>query len=207
MATRGQRLLAAGATITIAEPILMALHQGGLGAVCGLGLGIAVAASIDEIEKLAGREIPSLPVPKIPTQDPNTPSIWYRVINGKSTRGDERRENAQVANGEAVFPKYRDDETLRLGTAIDREALATLTAAYQADPMSRLPHVPGQRFEPHIDGLFGKSMILAAVPGSGKSMLIGLITEQIGECDAPAIVLEKSRPLTHSVRFAPCYLR
>lgn len=102
----------------------------------------------------------------------------------------ESEEIPQGVESAPIFPRYKDDETLRLGQAIDKQALKVLTRAFQTDPRARLPRVAGQRFEPHINALFGKGAIFAAVQGSGKSMLNGLIIEQAGECDAPAIVLD-----------------
>lgn len=89
----------------------------------------------------------------------------------------------------AVFPRYRADETLRIGKAIDKDALASMISACLKDQRCRLD-VPGQRFEPHVDALFGKGMILAAVQGSGKSMLNALVVEQAGACDVPVILLD-----------------
>lgn len=86
-----------------------------------------------------------------------------------------------------VFPAYRTDETLRIGQTIDKKALSKLAEAAQ---MHMRVEVEGRRFEPHVNALLGKGMILAAVQGSGKSMLSGLVIEQCGECDAPAIVLD-----------------
>jgi hypothetical protein len=103
---------------------------------------------------------------------------------------DQRTDEHVPTQAEPVFPRYRDDETLRIGQAIDKKALAFLTAAYQQDPHRPLPHVTGKRFEPHINAFFGKGAVFAAVQGSGKSMLNGRIIEQAGECDAPVIVLD-----------------
>ncbi len=117
--------------------------------------------------------------------------VWGKHLHGDppATRSADEETDEGIESLPPVFPAYRQDETLRLGQAIDREALTKLTEAFQRDPRSRIT-VTGQRFEPHINALFGKSMILAAVQGSGKSMLNGLVIEQSGECDAPVIVLD-----------------
>ncbi len=112
-----------------------------------------------------------------------------------STNEEQAREQGSAPEddllGEPVFPHYREDETLRIGRAIDKAALAILIAAYERDKKS-YPNVrvPGRRFEPHIDSLFGLGVIISAVQGSGKSMLCGLVIEQAGACDSPAIVLD-----------------
>lgn len=114
--------------------------------------------------------------------------------NPNEQHSDQRTDTpAPVIEG-PIFPEYRADETLRLGQAIDRKALTTLTKAAQ---LNKRVEVAGRRFEPHINALLGKGMILAAVQGSGKSMLSGLVIEQAGECDAPAIVLD------HKGEYAP----
>lgn len=75
----------------------------------------------------------------------------------------------------ALFDNYPEDETLRLG-----RVLAT-----------------GERFEPHIDGLFGKGLIASAVQGSGKSTLNRVIIEQAGKCGVPVVVFD------HKGEYAP----
>jgi hypothetical protein len=95
---------------------------------------------------------------------------------------------AQPALGEAVteeigtvnplvpiFPRYTEDETLQLGQVL----------------------VTGQRFDPHINALFGKGLIASAVQGSGKSQLIGRIIEQAAKCGVPVVVFD------HKGEYAP----
>jgi hypothetical protein len=64
--------------------------------------------------------------------------------------------------------EHPENETLRLGVDIKKK----------------------RRFDPWINDLFGKGMIVAAVQGSGKSMLCGLIIEQAAKCGAPAFVFD-----------------
>lgn len=92
-----------------------------------------------------------------------------------------------------VFPLYKDDEVLRLGKAIDREAVKALSEAYIQSLQSGkrvTVEVSGQRFDPHFNGLFGKGIIAAANQGFGKSVLNGVIIEQAGRCRVPVIVLD-----------------
>lgn len=92
-----------------------------------------------------------------------------------------------------VFPLYREDETLKLGKAIDRMAVQMLSEAYIKSLQSGkrvTVDVPGQRFDPHFNGLFGKGIITAANQGFGKSVLNGIIIEQAGRCRVPVIVLD-----------------
>lgn len=92
-----------------------------------------------------------------------------------------------------VFPLYAQDETLHLGKAIDRAAVATLSEAYITSLQTGKKvtvQVPGQRFDPHFNGLFGKGIIAAANQGFGKSILNGVIIEQAGACGVPVVVLD-----------------
>lgn len=80
----------------------------------------------------------------------------------------EEETQEVVASVAAIFPSYPDDETLRLGRVLGNNA----------------------RFDPHIDGLFGKGLIASAVQGSGKSTLNRLIIEQAGKCGVPVVVFD-----------------
>ncbi|GCE49269.1 uncharacterized protein DUF87 [Thermosporothrix hazakensis] len=104
---------------------------------------------------------------------------------------EEDAERSEEASLTPVFPPYPDDETLRLGQAIDRETLRELVNTYaQNRKQYATTEVVGRRFDPHIDALFGAGMTVAAVQGSGKSILCGLVIEQAGKCGSPAIVLD-----------------
>ena len=97
MATREQKLMAAGAAITIAEPALALAHTGGVGAIVGLALGAFVYHAIDDIEHMTGRELP-LPARTVKepkeAKDPGQRSLAYRMFNGKSVR--EERDLARI---------------------------------------------------------------------------------------------------------------
>lgn len=70
--------------------------------------------------------------------------------------------------GDISLSGHPENETLRLGVDVKKD----------------------RRFDPWINDLFGKGMIVAAVQGSGKSMLCGLIIEQAAKCGVPAIVFD-----------------
>jgi hypothetical protein len=176
------------------------------------GLGAAIALAINS-PKIYAEMRGSLPEPVIEFLDGMAErkraraaagewSKWDRLIgrhmHDQAEPDTDEEQNSEQENasegdllGEPVFPRYRDDETLSIGQAIDKAALAILVAAYERDKKS-YPNVrvPGRRFEPHIDSLFGLGVIISAVQGSGKSMLCGLIIEQAAACDSPAIVLD-----------------
>jgi hypothetical protein len=197
-ASTTQRVLLTGGTFA---GTWAALGHGGLGGVIAAAVAFGVLENADAImDKLGGKFSPR------GSHDDDYPTeeeiAAYRRLKAELPTGEETVEaedwdtNSSNSAGEPIFPKYQDNETLRIGQAIDREALAALTSAYQRDPKRR-GKVAGYRFEPHINALFGKGAVFAAVQGSGKSMLNGLIIEQSGECDAPVIVLD------HKGEYAP----
>src|SRR5215472_15865839 len=102
MATRGQKLLLAGTTILVSEPLLAVAHQGPVGAIVGLGLGAFAYLAVEDLERVTGRELPPLSAPKRETREAGQRSLAYRIFNAKSTRGDETSENAQAPSEEAV---------------------------------------------------------------------------------------------------------
>lgn len=67
-----------------------------------------------------------------------------------------------------IFPDVPNDEKLCLGQV----------------------YATGQRFDPHINSLFGQGLIASAVQGSGKSTLCGLLIEQAGKCGVPTIIFD-----------------
>jgi hypothetical protein len=97
MVSKGQKLATAGAAFLIAEPALAFAHTGGIGTIVALTVGAAAYAYADDIVKMVGRDTTSLPVST--AKDPGSPSLGYRLLNGKSTRGkrwDEHTEDNQI---------------------------------------------------------------------------------------------------------------
>src|SRR6266496_781406 len=83
---------------------------------------------------------------------------------------EEEDEHPQSAAAplQRLFPLYKENETLRLG-----RVAAT-----------------GQRFDPHFNQLLGNGLIIAAVQGSGKSIINGLLIERSGPADLPVVALD-----------------
>jgi hypothetical protein len=94
MATQGQKLAAAGTAILVSESALALAHTGSLGVIVGLVLGVAAYASLDDVEQQVGMEDPSLPAPK--AKEPGQRSLAYRLLNGKSTRGEQLQEEVET---------------------------------------------------------------------------------------------------------------
>lgn len=98
MDARAKQLLAAGTTLVVAEPALALAHQGGLGAVFGLGLGIAAYYAASSNERETGKKTPS-PVSLAASSD-----ILQRLFRGKSVR--EQREAGPQQVIEPLQPRY-----------------------------------------------------------------------------------------------------
>lgn len=87
MASKRQ-LLASSATLLIAEPALAIAHQGGVGAIVGLGLGVAAYIATQDKSQVetAGERISLPAVPQEKKHDIS--SIVHRMFNGKSMRSE-----------------------------------------------------------------------------------------------------------------------
>lgn len=209
--SKKQKLVTAGAITLLADPLLSAIHTPtGIAAAIAFAAGVAVFVYFDEAKGVF-RFLPNTP-PEVKKQINGNPSLLYRLFHGKSVR-EERRQTEivdadeevdtepltsqagliQEQKEEGIFPHYPANETLHLGKAIDRMALAVLSKAYIQSLQSGkrvTVTVPGQRFDPHFNGLFGKGIIAAANQGFGKSILNGVIIEQAGACGVPVVVLD-----------------
>ncbi len=208
MATQGQKLLAAGPTLVIAETALAMAHFGGIGAIVGLAIGAAAYVAVDEVERMSGKNFYSslddsqgseLSGDQQPQKaDPITEkrhSLAYRLFNGKSTREPLTMNENDVdtepldeqENEQAVFPPYPQNERLSLGYLAKVGKLA--------------------RFDPHMDMLLGKGLIVAGVPGMGKSNIAALVLESAARCDMPAVMFDLKREFHTIVDVAPNAIR
>ncbi len=202
MATKGQKLLAAGTAALIAEPALALAHTGGVGAIVGLAVGAIAYVVVEDVERATGREL-SLPTSKSSEwgqqgQDdaqPHKHSLAYRLFHGKSTRetimpddqGEAEATNEYADRNAESGASSRQDELLRLGSLanIGNEA----------------------RFDPHMDDLLGNGLIVAGVQGMGKSNIAALVLESASRCDMPAIMFDLKREYHTIVDVAPNAIR
>jgi hypothetical protein len=94
---QGQKLVAAGAAMMIAEPALALAHTGGTGVIVGLAVGAIAYLVTDEVHQAKGvsdeEEEPTTPEKKKPVA-PGKPSLAYRLVNGKSVRGEDESTSA-----------------------------------------------------------------------------------------------------------------
>src|SRR5579859_1544508 len=161
MATKGQKLLAAGATLAVAEPALAALHGGPVGVIVGGALGLATYMYADDLAKLVGKDIPSLPAKK--EREPGKPGMLYRLLNGRSTRGDGQDEpGEQESYDEQGYEDEIDDMCLDLAPDL----------------------------RPHINSVLSHRFTVLGKPGSGKTNAVTDLLEELGRFDAPLVVFD-----------------
>jgi len=109
--------------------------------------------------------------------------------NGMQQENIDTRDVApeQKQNQHPVFPHYSQDERLSLGYLAKVGKLA--------------------RFDPHMDMLLGKGLIVAGVPGMGKSNIAALVLESASRCDMPAVMFDLKREFHTIVDVAPNAIR
>lgn len=104
MATNANTKVAlSGLAVVAGESLVAATHAGGVAAIVALAAGAVVYNVVADIEKLSGRDIPSLPTPTRaaqPEKQPNKQSLAYRLLNGKSVRASVSTSSEQVADSE-----------------------------------------------------------------------------------------------------------
>ena len=205
MATTGQKLLAAVPTLAVAEIALAMSHGGFIGAVVGVGIAAATYVAVeetvsgkDENSSLDDSHESDVSVQQQKADPPTEKhrSLAYRLFNGKSTRevlpmyeeNDVDTEPLdEQKNEQSVFPRSPHDETLTLGYLTKVGALA--------------------RFDPHMDMLLGKGLIVAGVQGMGKSNIAALVLESASRCDMPAVMFDLKREFHTIVDVAPNAIR
>lgn len=116
----GRKFAYASAATLIAEPLLALAHTGGIGAIVGLGAGALTYVVLDEIEKASGREL-SLPgLPARPERDQSQPPLLYRLLNGKSVRGEWTGDDAALdADDEAASDDQDEPRPGQEGRTVD----------------------------------------------------------------------------------------
>jgi hypothetical protein len=90
MNEQGQKIIAAGAALVVAEPALHMFGAGVPGVIVGLAASAAAYLVVDDIHKARnnGRDATPAPVREKNPTIPGKPSLAYRLINGKSARED-----------------------------------------------------------------------------------------------------------------------
>lgn len=168
---RGHKILAAGTTALIAEPVLALMHQGGIGVIAGLFLGAAAYIAVENIEDATGKSL------ALPARAPHPPrekseraasgklSLGYRLVVGKSVREAADLEEEDPELEDSYIPEEDEDvpeDVLELGADL----------------------------HPHVDGVLSKRLTILGMSGSGKSNLVSDVVEELGQYDASLIVLD-----------------
>ncbi len=178
----GQQLTVGAVTTSIAEPVLMAAHQGGFGFIVGLGLGLVGYLAAGEVNDLRARHAPATASQSDQGQQRNQEtgragklahrgrSVGYRLLVGRSVRGDE----SATSQDEETWSLEEED----LG---DAELLA----------QGLLPL--GWGLHPHVNTFFSKRTSILGMSGAGKSNLLARLVECLGKYDAPLILFD-SKP-------------
>jgi hypothetical protein len=153
------KLAFAGAATMVAEPLLALAHAGGVGVIVGLAIGGFTYWVCDEVEQARGKEIslPSASVPKR-SKTPGQRTLLYRMLNGKSTRGEDGDPQSEQQTEEQA--RTTDKYILRLA--------------------------PG--YHPHINDILGHAILGVGQRGTGKSTLAARLIEQIGQHPVPAFI-------------------
>lgn len=156
----GHKLIAAGTAMLIAEPALALAHTGGIGIIVGLAAGAIAYTAVDELEQATGRDF-SLPARA--RSDQAHGSLLYRMVHGRSTRGDWQDED------DAEYNPYED---------WDQEQPHDLPAWIElADVLVLAP-----------DDLIAKAIFGVGQRRSGKTTLLARLAEQIGYHYIPMIL-------------------
>jgi hypothetical protein len=156
MANNHRKLLAAGSAALVVEPALALMHTGGVGVIVGLGVAAAAYMLADDLEGVMGKDSPSLPVSAKGKQ--GTSSLAYRLLNGKSTRGQELADQTE-------------EEEVKVAP---RNLALTV-------------HLADNLIIPASD-LAGKAVFIAGIRRSGKTTLGVRLAEQMSKFDLPLFV-------------------
>lgn len=98
---RGHKLAAASVATIIAEPALALAHTGGTGVIVGLAAGAVAYLIADEVQQARQNAVEAgeySPAPASPAKrEDEKPSLAYRLLNGKSVRGEgKKRQGSDI---------------------------------------------------------------------------------------------------------------
>lgn len=162
-ASKKSKIALAGTTALVAEPFLAMLpHSNGVSVVASIIIGGAVYSIIEAVEEKTGRDL-SLPVPKLQgtARQHGEHSLVYRLLNGKSTRGD--------------LPTDDDLPT-------EEEIQAELERMTSVGVLNL-----GKTLRPHAESMLSKRIGMFGIPGSGKSNALAVFIEEIGKLDGKGV--------------------
>jgi hypothetical protein len=135
MANVQKKATMAGVTLFVAEPALSLMHQGAIGTIVGLGLGLGAFVFADDIERIMGGSNP-FPQPIERSANKNIPSYLYRALNGKSVRG-EMGTSAPNTQDDGIDPDIL--AMLRSGDTDGAVSLAERARAFLSEELGEVP--------------------------------------------------------------------
>ncbi len=160
----GQKLAIAGAATLVAEPALALAHTGGLGVIVGFAAGAVAYWVVDEIEQATGKEVPLPAGPAAKrAREPGQPSLFYRMLNGKSVRGEYTEDSQGDEPGDAPPLDNSHERRMRLS----------------------------QDWQPDVEGLTGLGIVCYGIKGAGKTNVGALLAEQFGQYYIPEVIFDK----------------
>lgn len=181
MATKGQKLLAAGTAFIASEPLIQAISHGptgvGVGVIAGLVVGGIAYNAIDDVERITGKELPSLP--QTNPASPEQPSLVYRMLNGKSTRENSShttKSPQEEVQQQSYYPRRSQDlSKLRQNIVppggykpnVDTEPIAAVSMQRKKGFKPLPPVVMQQQIELSLDPRFPVPIDMAKIIENG----------------------------------------
>lgn len=175
---QNRNLLAAGTALLVAEPVLAMAHAGGVGVIVGAMASVAAYVAMDDYQQAAGTDEGN-EYEEDEEEETASPSLAYRLLKGKSVRGEGQGEREPAPHKKRVRRSIvlspdlvldRDEIICKAIFAVgQRRSGKTTLAALLAEQMGAY-HVP--LFIPDSEGdllsvyeLLPRGVI-AAAPGS-----------------------------------------
>lgn len=167
---QGQKILAAGAVLAITEPALA--HFSGPGVIVGLAAGAAAYVAAGAIQKAKQPPEPEKDVSHDEKPSKDGHSLGYRLLNGKSTRGDAQpQEQSKDTQPARRFEFAAQDDLVPPSQQnhLPARSPAFAQMCHLITPQSDILGFDGEGFV-FADALKQSvNIALIGVPGSGKT--------------------------------------
>lgn len=188
------KLVIAGTTALIAEPLLVGLmHGGGVGAILGLVAGGAAYVLTDDLAGKGKGEQTSLPAPSVAINTSKLADFGYRMVNGKSARDDPQTD---VLPSDNLFDFSEEDD----------DEITLLSQRKGKSNIFRFSELLASGFVPTVNKIFvgrrldnGEDIFVAAKDlchiafagktGGGKGSLMRLIMAQLCSVGCKVLLL------------------
>src|SRR5258708_5964060 len=177
MKEQGQKLVAAGAAMAIAEPVMHLANFGGPGVIAGLAAGLVVYMAVDEIHKAKQAAGVGISSPAVGTEEPSAdakPSLAHRLMVGKSERG-------VPARGDELAQPRRKSSEIFLFSDVLRSFTPSLEKIYIGTLQSGEHLFCRAKHLCHV--------ALAGPTRGGKSSLMRMLLAQLCHAGASVLIL------------------